>query len=268
MFGIPMTGADICGFHGNTTVELCARWHQLGAFYPFSRNHNDKGAIAQDPPSLGPTVVRAAKNALQLRYRLHNVLYSSFFAASIVGMPVAWPLMMFAPDDQVACTIETQFMWQNQLMIIPVLEPNATTVNAYFPAGIWYDFPSLATLVSNQTGSWLKLDAPLDTIRLAVPGGSVLVLQKPEVTIAQTRQNPLEIVAFLDEDQQAYGYLYWDDGKSVQSENKANSVIYFLSGVSSFTTPPLFSDQFVLHLTYSLLCPSERVCHHSVRRSV
>lgn len=137
MYGVPLVGADICGFNGNTTEELCQRWQQVGAFYPFSRNHNSLGQVDQDPAAFGPEMVASSRVALQIRYRLLPYYYYLFFRASLSGGTVVRPMFFQFPTDLATYEIDWQFLVGSAVMISPVLTPGTTELLAYFPAGRW-----------------------------------------------------------------------------------------------------------------------------------
>lgn len=89
MFGIPLVGADICGFHNDTTPELCIRWHQVGAFYPFSRNHNDNGTRSQEPWAFDASTLTHIRDSIRMKYALNPYLYT-LFAEESTGGPGIW----------------------------------------------------------------------------------------------------------------------------------------------------------------------------------
>ncbi|NWH68239.1 LYAG glucosidase, partial [Geococcyx californianus] len=138
LFGVPLVGADICGFAGDTSEELCVRWTQLGAFYPFMRNHNDHGARPQEPYAFSPAAQAAMRNALRLRYSLLPFLYTLFHRAHSAGETVARPLFLEFPKDPNTWAVDRQLMWGGGLLVTPVLEAGKNKVSGYFPAGTWY----------------------------------------------------------------------------------------------------------------------------------
>jgi len=215
MFGIPMVGADICGFIYDTTEELCARWIEVGAFYPFVRNHNALGQTAQEF-YLWSSVTAAAQNALGMRYQMLPYIYTLFFQAHTTGSTVARPLWMNFPSDTSALSIDRQFMLGSSILISPVLDQGVTTVSAYFPQGYWYDFASRVLAVdASAAGVWQTLTTPLESVNVHIKGGSVLPLQEKAMTTTAARQTPFTLVVALCPYGQAWGNLFWDDGEQI-----------------------------------------------------
>ncbi|KAL8187967.1 UNVERIFIED_CONTAM: hypothetical protein K2H54_058646 [Gekko kuhli] len=142
LFGFPFIGSDICGFIDNVSEELCRRWLQLGAFYPFSRNHNADANEAKDPAAFGKNslLVNSTKHYLNIRYTLLPYLYTLFYNAHTKGTTVARAVLHEFYSDSNTWNIDRQFLWGSGLLITPVLDAGKVTVTAYMPDAVWYEY--------------------------------------------------------------------------------------------------------------------------------
>ena len=222
--GIPMFGVDTCGFAGNTDYELCSRWMQLSAFFPFYRNHNVIASIAQEA-YVWSSVADATRTVMQIRFSLLPYLYTLFYHAHSAGETVMRAVAWEFPNDPQLAGVDNQFMLGSCLLITPVLVPQAETVKTVFPGladkTIWYDWYTLKT-VEAEPGVNTTIEAPLGHIPIFIKGGSILPLQQPGNTTKTSRQNPFSILIALDSQGSASGSLYLDDGESLAQESTKN----------------------------------------------
>ncbi|XP_048758029.2 lysosomal alpha-glucosidase-like isoform X2 [Ostrea edulis] len=235
MFGISMIGADICGFHDDTTEQLCQRWQQLGAFYPFSRNHNDLGKKDQDPAVFSETMKNSSRTALTIRYALLPYLYTLFHKSNAMGNTVVRPLFFEFPQDTNTYSIEDQFLWGSDLMITPVLTQDTTKLETYFPACTWYDYYTGQRILGK--GTKISMDAPMDRINLFVRGGSILPMKAAAMTTTESRKNNFRLLVALNETGYANGGLFWDDGETIGThESGIFNMIMFMASKNSVSS--------------------------------
>lgn len=220
LFGIPMFGVDTCGFAGNSDEELCNRWMQLSAFFPFYRNHNVLSANPQEP-YVWASVIDATKKAMNIRYQLLPYMYTLFYLAHNTGSTVMRALAWEFPNDPSLKDVNTQFFLGPAILVTPVLVQGAKTVSGVFPGvgagAVYYDWYTQAA-VEASAGENKTIDAPLGHIPVYVRGGYVLPLQEPALTTREARKNPWGVLAALSHCGTAHGSLYIDDGESLVQE--------------------------------------------------
>jgi alpha-glucosidase len=244
IFGIPLFGPDTCGFGSNSDEELCNRWMQLSAFFPFYRNHNTLGANSQEPYRWA-SVAEASRIAMGIRYSLLPYMYTLFWAAHTRGDTVMRALAWEFPNEPALAAADRQFLLGPALLVTPVLNQGATAVNGVFPGGksrtLWYDWYTHAAIDLPQHGANVSIPAPLGHIPLFVRGGYVLPLQQPGYTTAASRGNPWNLIVALDARGCAAGELYVDDGESLVPN--ATLTVGFAAGGSALNVT--MTGQFV-----------------------
>ncbi|CAF2591307.1 unnamed protein product [Rotaria sp. Silwood2] len=215
MFGITHVGADICGFGLDTTEELCTRWMQLGAFYPFMRNYNDFEEKDQDPASFSWEAQQIMKQALIMRYSLIPFWYTLHHEAAMKSKTIVQPLFFEYPNDANTYDIDEQFLVGRAILVSPNLISESVTVHAYIPADVWYEFQSGGRV--KTVGQFTDLNAPLSKINVHVRGGFIIPMQTPGANLVLGRGNPFVLLVAQSQSGSASGNLFWDDGDSINS---------------------------------------------------
>ncbi|KEF56297.1 alpha-glucosidase [Exophiala aquamarina CBS 119918] len=218
LFGIPLIGVDTCGFNGQSSEELCNRWMQLSAFFPFYRNHNVLSANPQEA-YVWESVIDATKKAMDIRFQLLPYLYTLFYNAHTKGETVMRALAWEFPNDPSLANADRQFFLGPSILVTPVLTQGAITVDGVFPGLVegtevyydWYNKSSVAVPATKNT----TIEAPLGHIPVYIRGGAILATQEMALTTRDARKSPWSLIVAPDVDGGSAGSLYLDDGESL-----------------------------------------------------
>ncbi|KAJ7954091.1 Alpha-xylosidase [Quillaja saponaria] len=235
IFGVPMVGSDICGFYPAPTEELCNRWIEVGAFYPFSRDHANFYSPRQELYQW-ESVATSARNALGMRYKLLPYLYTLSYEAHISGAPIARPLFFSFPSYTESYGLSTQFLLGRSLMVSPVLEQGKSEVKALFPPGTWYSLFDFTQTISSE-GHYVTLEAPLHVVNVHLYQNTILPLQQGGVLSKEARKTPFSLIVTFPAgatEGEAKGNLFLDDDELPEMKlgNGYSTYIDFYASVS------------------------------------
>lgn len=211
--GMGFTGSDIGGFAEQPTGELYARWIQLGVFHPFCRTHSSGDHGNQEPWAFDEEVINITRKFVSLRYQLLPYLYTMFWQYIEEGIPMLKPLVYYDQEDTQTHYRNDEFIFGNQILVCPILEPNAVGRRMYIPRGEWYNY---WTNEFSTGGREVWIDTKFDEIPVFVKAGAIIPkypvqqyvgeLEFDELTLDLYFKNGKEKSVVYEDAQDGYDY--------------------------------------------------------------
>lgn len=236
MFGIPMVGADICGFFGNEKMEkqeqseLCGRWHQLAVFYPLARNHYNKTKVEpHEAYNILPEYSEMAKKSMQQRMEYLRYMYTKLFESHKFGGTTIRPLFFEFPKDEMCHQdYEHTFMVGDALKVTPQLVSGKAPIKSYFPVGSSFiDLNDLSKEIVNSKGEFVELQPSNEFINVHLKAGKIIPWQEyadhEAITTSELLRAYVTLLLYPDQNGLADGTLYVDnDGVSLSDLTTGN----------------------------------------------
>ena len=183
IYGVPMTGDDICGFFNDSWDELCARWMSLGVFYPFSRNHNHADYKSQEPYIFGRNSLtyKSSKLAINTKYSLLRYYYTNLFKVSLGEKGSFFKPLFFEYYQDINTTYDMaeSFMVGDAFLIYPVYKNETTDIEVYMPKDDWSIFPTgeIYKTKDSWSGGKVILSGEFLKIHIFMRGGQIFPYQ-------------------------------------------------------------------------------------------
>ena len=169
--GMGFTGTDIGGFAEQPTSELYTRWIQLGVFHPFCRTHSSGDHGEQEPWAFDDEVINITRKFVNLRYQLLPYLYTMFWQYIEEGIPMLKSIVYYDQEDIQTHYRTDEFIYGNQILVCPILEPNSLGRRMYIPRGNWYNYWT-NEYISGGKETWV--DTHYDEIPVFVKEGAMI----------------------------------------------------------------------------------------------
>jgi len=171
MSGFSFAGSDIGGFAEQPQGELFARWIQLGVFHAFCRVHSSGDHGDQEPWVFGEEITDIVRKFVEIRYQLLPYLYTAFWKYINDGTPILKSLVLYDQGDTATHYRSDEFVYGEQILVCPILEPNGKGRRMYIPKGKWYNFWTDEVV---EGGREVWVDAELDSMPMFIKEGAVI----------------------------------------------------------------------------------------------